>query len=53
MSLSGRVETVIVDGETILDMGEPLNVGYEKIYKAKERLSSTVEEYYGRLRHRQ
>ncbi len=53
MSLSGRVETVIVDGETILDMGEPLNVGYEKIYKAKEKLSSIVEEYYERLRHRQ
>ncbi len=53
MLLSGKVETVIVDGETILDMGEPLNVGYEKIYKAKEKLSSIVEEYYERLRHRQ
>jgi len=45
MGLDLRAETVIIDGETVLDAGEPLNVGYEKIYKAKEKVSSLVEEY--------
>ena len=52
MGLDLRTETVIIDGETVLDAGEPLNVGYEKIYKAKEKVSSLVEEYAKRVKER-
>lgn len=50
MGLDLRTETVIIDGEIALDVGEPLNVGYEKIYKAKEKVSSLVEEYAKRVK---
>lgn len=50
LELDSRVETVIIDGEPVLDAGEPLNIGYEKVYKAKEKVSSIVEEYVKRVK---
>lgn len=50
LELDSRIETVVIDGEPVLDVGEPLNIGYEKVYKAKEKVSSIVEEYVKRVK---
>ena len=39
-----NVETVIVDGEVIVDGGEPLTVGQEEIVKAKGKLEEIMED---------
>ena len=47
-----RIETVIVNGEVIVDGGDPLNVGYDKVYKAKEKITDLVGELIKKLRNR-
>ncbi len=45
-----KVETVIVNGEIIVDGGEPLNVGYDKVYKAKEKITGIVVDLINKLK---
>ncbi len=45
-----RVETAIVNGEVIVDGGEPLNVGYDKVYKAKEKITGIVVDLIKKLK---
>ncbi len=50
LDLYHRVETVIINGEVVVDGGEPLNVGYDKIYKAKEKITAIVEDIIKKLK---
>ncbi len=39
-----KVHTVIINGEVVLDMGEPLYIGADIIKKAKDKLSNLIDE---------